>query len=334
MLKDDRDKLSAMFEHHSEIIDNAANIHTVDLTYFAGENQVVGDFNTIDFADINNYTTLNAIYNKTPETPRATEPLYYGTYEGAIKELRKILKAFLYESSVNDWPIGIDYKDNILIGNIISKPLSTEEKYSNYPESKLHAIMNYMFANDKTRGDIIPTYGINGLFYYTSDCNLKSPIQSRAVSYPSEERSNVLYHIHLLFHDNFIHPISEQSHDVETIEEYMNIVDKALTDEAVAQCPFMFCINTTEIPIENSGFSIYLYDNMNLPRTLEPYELTAIINDVEKYEYDNYMNIKPWAKKLNVNGNDIVEAYIYLPSECGIKHIVIENNQITQIVKV
>lgn len=331
MLKDDRDKLSAIFEHHSEVIDNAANIHTVDLNYFARENQIVGDFNAIDFTDINNYTTLNAIYNK---TTKGIEPLYYGTYEGAIKELRKILKAFLYESSVNDWPVSIDYKDNILIGNIFSTVLQTEEKYSNYLGSKLNTIMNYMFSNNKG-GDTIPTYGINGLFYYTSDCNPSSPIQSRAISFPSEERSNVLYHIHLLFHGNFIYPIIEQGSEVETIEEYMNIVDKVLTDEVVAQCPFMFCINTTEIPVGNNLDSIiHLSDSMTLPHALESYELTAIINDVERYEYANYKNIKPWAKQLNVNGNDIVEAYIYLPSECGIKHIVIRNNQITQIVKV
>lgn len=325
MLKDDRDKLSAMFEYHSEVIDNAANIHIADLNYFASYANE-GNLNTIDFTDINNYTTLNAIYGSKDVT-------IYGTRDGAIKELRKILKTYTLEFIINNAAkmFSVDESDNILFGCFT--PTNTEEVYTDYPNSKLCSIMNYMLFNNKSRAIINPTIGINGLFYYTSDCNPKYPMYSRAESYPSEERSNVLYHIHLVLSFDYFMELFA-SFAFNPTEDIVKQIDKALTDEVVAQCPFMFCINTTEIPVGNNAPTIYLHDRITLPYALESYELTTIINDVDKYDTENYSGIKPWAKQLNLDGNDIVEATIYLPNESGIKHIVIQDNQITQIVKV
>lgn len=315
MSKEDKDKIIKLYNYISKVNDEAENITTIDLNKFIFP-EAIHNFNEIDFTDVSQFSTVNTLF----KTKVSISKPIVNTKEEYIRDIRKLLKFYLKNYSNIVFLNGIDtklnYKPNILIANVSEIDLNPGDIYA----SRFNMIIGFMHTNainTETRGIDLPNIKFSGLFYTSNDAAPNTPINSRANANISIY-SNYLYHVHLILL-------------VDPSAYLLRIVDG--DDEFIANIPFCVCVSKTNLPVDTVyDYNIGIYTEIELPRQLDFYEITKIVNNTMTYSFGEYENIKPWGHSINGDKWGITNGEVYLPAECGVRKIVISNNQITEII--
>lgn len=315
MSKDDKDKIIKLYNYISKVNDEAENITTIDLNKFIYPD-AIRNINETNFGNINQFPTVNTLFKQRLIT---ANPII-STREDYIRDIRKLLN-FYFKNYINAAFLGgvnvkLNYKPNVLIANALEAYLDPANVYSN----RLNMITGFMHTNPintETRGIDPSNIKFSGLFYTSNDAAPNGPINSRAnANIPIY--LNYLYHVHLIL---LVHPFAKLEKIVES------------DDEFIADIPFCVCVSKTNLPVDTVyNYPIHIFTEMELPRELNSSEITKIVNNTMTYGFGDYENIKPWGYNINGDQWGITNGEVYLPAECGVRKIIISNNQITEII--